>query len=131
MIRIMGLLDQIKTELPEAMAKLKDGIYIATVKKWYKPRTTGEYSQNHHIHGHATQIGAEAGMTKDEVIQEAQEQALSKGYPAKLSPITGKIIPVSESELDTRGAAILIDQLHEIADFLSIKLKEWSPEELE
>jgi len=120
-----------------AIARLQE--YVPTMKKgrpytldirlWYKPRTTGKNTQNPHIHGHATQIGAEIGETKRAVIREAQERAVTKRYPTRLNKF-GRVIPMPEEELDTRGANILIKELHDMAAFLGIRLIEGDAEKL-
>ena len=92
-----------------------------------KPRTTGERSQNTHIHGHATELADEAGDTKDYYLLRAKERAISKGYPYHVDAF-GKCCPESETGLDTVQAAALIDQLHEDAAFLGVTLKEYEDE---
>ena len=89
-----------------------------------KPRTTGERSQNTHIHGHATQLAAETGDDKEYYLLRAKERAISKGYPYHVDAF-GKCCPESETEIDTVQAAALIDQLHEDAAFLGVTLKEY------
>ena len=130
MTRIEGPKAILAEKWPHVLETLDEGrAYVLMVKRWYKPRTTGDNSQNHHIFGHATQIGAFMGMTKMEVIAEAQERALVKGYPTKINAF-GRVVPVPEKELDTRGASILIEELHDMAAFLPLRLKEGYPEDV-
>ncbi len=122
----------IMAELEMRLDSMREGCpYLVTVRRFYQPRSTGWKSQNHHIHGHATQIGAFVGDTKSEIIRIAQNDALTKGYPTTLNHL-GEIIPAGEQNLDSRGAAILIDQLHEMAGFIpDLRLIESSAEKTE
>ena len=124
MIKIRGPKVRLSHDWPEILRQLDDKrIYTLTVKRWYQKRTTGKYSQNHHIYGHAVQIGTCVGNTKFEIIMIAMERAITKDYPTKIL-YTGKIVPMPESEIDSRTAGILIDELHMMAAELDIKLIE-------
>ena len=89
----------------------------------FKHRSTGEFSQNHHINGHCQQIANETGEDFDIIKREAKRKAIKRGYPIT-TDIFGYTKTLSETEIDTTQAGYLIESLHEIADFLSIKLKE-------
>ena len=89
-----------------------------------KPRTTGHRSQNSHIHGHAQQIGEYLGEYKEDVVAEAKRRAVTLGYPVRLNSF-GHNVPESETNISTREAALLIEELHKIASFANIKLKEY------
>ena len=131
MIKFMATRQTICRELEKRVPTLREGRpYTVSIRELRAPRSTGWRSQNHHIHGHATQIGAFVGDTKAEIIRIAQEQAITKGYPTTTNYL-GEMIPKSERELDTREAAILIDQLHEIAAFLGVHLIESSEDKVE
>ena len=97
--------------------------YSCTIRRWYKPRTTGPNSQLNHIWGHATQIGECSGCSPRDVIDQAREDALAKGYSTKMN-FAGRIIPVRISEANTKDAACVIEQMHEYAAFLNIMLVE-------
>ena len=97
--------------------------YSLTIKRWYKPKTTGPNSQLNHIWGHATQIGECSGCSPREVIDQAREDAMSKGYSTKTN-FKGRIVPVRISEANTQDAGYVIDQLHEYASFLNVRLIE-------
>ena len=97
--------------------------YSLTIKRWYKPKTTGPNSQLNHIWGHATQIGECSGCSPREVIDQAREDAMSKGYSTKMN-FAGRIKPVRISEANTQDAGYVIDQLHEYASFLNVRLIE-------
>lgn len=88
-----------------------------------KPRTTGEGSQNHHLNGHIQQICQFTGEGFAETKWQIKQRALAKGYPI----ITGKLgtaLPQSESDASTSECAMLIDECHEVASWLNLKLKE-------
>jgi len=89
----------------------------------FKKRSTGSGSQNHHINGHCQQIANETGEDFDIIKQEAKRKAIKRGYPIRVD-IFGYTRTLSETEIDTEQAGYLIEALHEIADFLSIKLRE-------
>jgi len=89
----------------------------------FKHRSTGEKSQNHHINGHCQQIANETGEDFDIIKAEAKRRAIKRGYPIRTN-VFGEAVPISETETDSEQAGFLIDSLHEIADFLNIKLNE-------
>ena len=89
----------------------------------FKHRSTGPGSQNHHINGHCQQISNETGEDFDVIKEEAKRKAIKRGYPIR-TDIFGYTRTLSETEIDTEQAGYLIESLHEIADFLGIKLRE-------
>tara|TARA_Y100000310_G_scaffold336960_1_gene422818 strand:- start:2153 stop:2557 length:405 start_codon:yes stop_codon:yes gene_type:complete len=118
-----------KAELPDYVRRFSayldaDRKYTVILKRYSKPRSVGFRSQNHHIHGHATQIAEYVGDSKREIIYLAMEDAVSKGYPTRLNH-RNQVVPVPEEEIDSRAANLLIEQLHEIADKLEIDLIEY------
>jgi len=92
-----------------------------------KPRTTGEKSQSHHFNGHVVQIAQEIGEDFDVVKMEIKRRAIKRGYPTRTTKFK-ELIPISESEASTVECSYLIDQAHEVADFLNLKLKESNDE---
>ena len=101
----------------------RNGYLRLVISTPYKHRSTGEKSQNHHINGHVTQISNFTGEDFDIIKMEAKRRAIKRGYPTYID-IFGNTIPVSESEIDSTQAGYLIEELHMIADFLSLILKE-------
>lgn len=89
----------------------------------FKHRSTGENSQNHHINGHVTQIANSTGESFDYIKDYAKREAFKRGYPKRITKL-GETVPVSEIDIDSTQAGYLIEELHLIADFLGIKLKE-------
>jgi len=53
------------TGLIRTVEKDTDGRYVVEIKKWYKRRSTGPHSMNHHINGHIQQIAIETGNDFD------------------------------------------------------------------
>lgn len=106
-------------------------VLALSLRRWVRPRTTGEKSQNHAIHGFATQIANHTGHEKSEVITIAKKRALKRGYPVRtfgdgellLSPFDGEPIPESEKYIDVEQAGYLIDELTQIAAELDVHLK--------
>lgn len=89
----------------------------------FKHRSTGPKSQGNHINGHVFQISNTTGEEFEVVKMEAKRRSMKRGYPWK-SDIFGGTQPLHEYEIDTEQASFLIDELHMIADFLGIVLKE-------
>ena len=89
----------------------------------FKHRSTGEKSQNHHINGHCQQIANSTGEDFDVIKMHAKRTAIKRGYPVR-NDLFGDVQPLSETEIDSEQAGFLIDELHMIADFLGIILKE-------
>ena len=102
----------------------KKGSYISIIlHPPRKPRTTGYKSQNHHFNSHCVQIAQEVGEDFDVVKMEIKKRAIKRGYPTRTTKFHD-LIPISESEASTVDCGHLIDQAHEVADFLGMKLKE-------
>ena len=95
---------------------------IITINKERKPRTTGEYSQNHHLNGHIQQIAVETGNDFSAVKAVVKQMAVSMGYPFRT--LKGMVIPYSESEASTVECAILIEAAHMLAAEQGIILRE-------
>jgi len=131
MLKFMATRQTIARELEKRMPTMREGRpYSVSIRELRDPRSTGWRSQNHHIHGHATQIGAFCGDDKAEIIRIAKEKALTRGYPTTTNYL-GEVIPESEAELDSKGAWILVEVLHEIAAFLGVQLIESSADKVE
>lgn len=101
---------------------LINGFCRNRTSKAKKPRSTGERSQNHHINGHIQQICVETGNDFEAVKMYVKKQAIRRGYP--FETFRGEVIPLSESKIDTVQAGYLIDEIHQLADELSIVLME-------
>jgi len=124
MIKFTAYRQNIQSLLSKYVISMKDGRpYTVTMKLWYKPKTTGKDSQLNHIWGHATQIAEYMGCAPREVIDQAREDALSKGYSTKKN-FRGRVVPVRISESNIMDASYVITQLHEYADFIPLKLIE-------
>lgn len=89
----------------------------------FRHRSTGEKSQNHAINGFVQQIANSTGEDFDVIKMHAKRSAIKRGYPIR-DDLFGDVQPLSETEIDSEQAGFLIDELHMIADFLGIKLKE-------
>lgn len=101
----------------------RGGFISVTFSPPHKPRTTGEKSQSHHFNGHVQQICQFIGEDFDVVKMEIKRRAIKRGYPTRTTKFK-TVIPISESESSTAECAMLIDTVHEIADFLEFTLKE-------
>ena len=97
------------------------------IGKPVKPRTTGFRSQNHHLNGHIQQICQETGDYFDDMKTCVKRRAVARGYPTR-TDVFGDIVPLSESAASTVECALLIEEVHVVASFLSVELKEWDDE---
>jgi hypothetical protein len=88
-----------------------------------KPRTTGEFSQNHRLNGFIQQISAYTGDYFDDCKKHIKKQAISMGYPFHTDSF-GNVVPQSESEASTQECAILIECTQMIASDMGIVLRE-------
>lgn len=89
----------------------------------YKPRTTGENSQNHHLNGHILQVCNETGNDYETIKYCVKMTAVEKfDYP--YTEIAGHIVPKRERDCNTEECAKLIEAVHLLAAELSIVLRE-------
>ena len=99
----------------------KHGGYIQIeVSPPYKKRTTGELSQNNLIWRLITLIANETGNELADVEAAAKERAVKRGYPYRVNQITGRITPLSMTEINTLEAGYLIDELHALCAEMDI-----------
>lgn len=97
-----------------------NGHLMFSVELPHRARTTGPLSQNHAIHGYATQIEEwmDDGTTKREIIEEAMARA---AIPHRTNRF-GREVFKHESDLSIEEAAAIINELTEIAQFLGCPL---------
>ena len=94
-----------------------------TVKPPYKPRTTGDGSQNHHLNGHIIQICNVTGYDYETIKYCIKMIAVEQmDYP--FETIAGHVIPKRESDSDTQECGLLIEASHMLASQLGIILRE-------
>lgn len=94
-----------------------------TVKPPYKPRTTGDGSQNHHLNGHIMQICNVTGNDYETIKYCIKMIAVEQlGYP--FETIAGHIIPKRESDCDTQECGLLIEASHMLASQIGVILRE-------
>ncbi|MBW2037427.1 MAG: hypothetical protein JRI41_08115 [Deltaproteobacteria bacterium] len=117
---------QLLSDYREAFAilhqRVKGAVWELTAGKWYRRRTTGWKSQNHHINGHVQQICIETGQDFETVKAMVKIRAIDAGYPFDV--YRNFTIPKSEAFCNTQEAAMLIEAAHVIAAELGIILKE-------
>ena len=89
----------------------------------YKPRTTGEGSQNHHLNGHIMQICNETGNDYETIKYCVKMIAVEQfGFP--FTEIAGHIVPKRERDSNTEECGKMIEAAHYLAAQLSIVLRE-------
>ena len=89
----------------------------------YKPRSTGQNSQNNLIWKLITVIAECTGNELADVEEAAKERAIKRGYPFHQNKITGKPVPASMSTINTVEAGYLIDELYQIANEYEVRLE--------
>ena len=89
----------------------------------YKPRTTGEGSQNHHLNGHIMQICNETGNDY-ETIKYCVKMIAVEQFGFSFTEIAGHIVPKRERDSNTEECGKMIEAAHYLAAQLSIVLRE-------
>lgn len=89
----------------------------------YKPRSTGQGSQNNLIWKLITIISLETGNELEDVEDAVKERAIKRGYPYHQNKITGKLVPASMKTINTVEAGYLIDELYQIASEYEINVE--------
>ena len=108
----------IKHELRKCRDKHNDYVLV-TLQPPKRPRTTGEYSQNHLLNGIIVQICEETGNDYDSVKDAVKMIAVEQlAYPYKT--IGGKIIPQRERDCSVEECSKLIEAAQMLAADLGI-----------
>ncbi len=97
-----------------------------------KRRSTGPWSQSHHLNGHCQQIANQTGQDFETVKLYGKRMAIARGLPLKTKPdgeivysITdGQPVPISEADMDTIQCGWCIEETHILAAELGIVLRE-------
>lgn len=115
----------------------KDGRRVhILVEAEKRTRSTGEFSQSHHLNGHIQQICSETGNDFTTIKEFLKSQAISKGYPQKmfhgrpLYDLYDRPVGISEADSSTEECALLIEEAHILASDLGIVLREDSYDRL-
>lgn len=90
----------------------------------YKPRSTGKGSQNSKIWACIQQIAQETGNDIEDVEDYIKMKAVARGYPYKVSKLTGQVKPSSMRDINTSEASLLIEELQKLASELGIVLED-------
>lgn len=102
-----------------------NGYVSITIERPYRPRTTGENSQNNLFWKICTLIANKVGDDSEgmkDTEKGIKMRALSKGYPFHLNKITGEKEPESMTKINTVECSYLIDTAIQIASELGIAL---------
>lgn len=110
-------------EVLDSCNKKANGYVSVDINRPYKPRTTGEGSQNNLFYKLVTIIANEIGDDIENVKRDIKIKAVSKGYPMTVSKITGEINPYSTTRINTVEMSYLIDTCYEVISFLGIILE--------
>lgn len=104
------------------LCEKKYGYVCVTLEPPYKPRTTGEKSQNNLFWKLATIIAKETGSSLGEIESGLKYRALAKGYPYHINVVTRKPEPESMTKINTVEMGYLIDTAYEYIAELGIVL---------
>jgi hypothetical protein len=96
---------------------------VVSIGKPRRPRSTGPYSQNHHLNGHCQAIAMETGQDYETVKREVKRMAVSMGYPPP-EEWRGETVYKSEADCTVEECGLLIDAAHLLAAELGILLRE-------
>lgn len=117
-----ALREKLKKELLKCRDKFGDFCQV-TIEPPKKQRSTGIFSQNHHLNGHIMQICGATGNDYDTIKYCVKMKAIEAyGYP--FETVCGQIIPKPEHECDTTECAKLIEAAHILAAEEGIFLQE-------
>lgn len=109
-------------EILDNCHKNSNGYVSVEINRPYKPRTTGEGSQNNKFYALVTEIAKETGNDIEDVKDGVKERALKRGYPYTTNPFTGKIKPYSTTKINTVEMSYLIDECIQLCSELGIIL---------
>ena len=109
--------------LTEVCDKKYGGYMKLEMSPPYRPRTTGENSQNNLIWKLITIIANATGNELPDVEEAAKERAIKRGYPYRVNKITGKPMPASMTTISTVEASYLIEELYQIAAEYEIRVE--------
>ena len=124
MIEFSAIQQTVIDQMQYYQDKMKPGRpYRITLKEIRPKRTTGEFSQNHHLNGHVQQIAEETGNDFTAIKQYIKQRAIGQGYPYTTLP-DGKALPKSEADIDVIECGYAIDECHILAGELGINLRE-------
>lgn len=119
-----GYMEKLKTVLDKCKKKT-NGYVSVTLDRPYKPRTVGDKSQNNLIWKLITIIANEVGDDSEGMIDTEngiKMRALSRGYPFRVSKVTGEKVPLSMKKINTVECSYLIDTAYEVISELGIIL---------
>lgn len=97
-----------------------NGFVSITIERPYKPRTTGEKSQNNKFYALVTQIAKETGNDIEDVKNGVKERAIKRGYPYSINPISKSIQPYSTTKVNTVEMSYLIEECIQVCAELGI-----------
>ena len=106
--------------LLDRSAEKHNGYLTLDVSLPHRKRSTGWKSQNHHLFGHAAQIGKELGYDRREMVYLIAE--MTSDWPMR--EYKGRMVPASESTISVEVASAAIEVAHRIAAENGIRLVE-------
>lgn len=114
----------------------KGGFCSISISQPKTKKSTGAKSQNSHFHGHVAMISESTGQPIEDVKKYLKDQAVTRGYPIlmkkdengdDIEPIQdfwGNIQGDSMKDITSAQCSMLIEQSHQLADEMGIKLIE-------
>lgn len=118
-------------ELMKHCFEKKGGFCSFSLMPPRRARSTGANSQSHHFNGHVQQIATCTGQPFEDVKKFLKANAITRGYPILRSedeiPILdlwGNAQGISEADCTVEECCHLIEESHQLADELGLKLIE-------
>ena len=125
------------SEYRDAMGALYErvphgAVWALEFGRWYPRRSTGPESQCNHFHGHCQTIAEDTGEELGRVKLIIKRRAMKRGYPTMVdekgnivfSRFDGEVLPQSESLASTEQENMLIEETHQVAAEMNIRLIE-------
>jgi len=119
--------------MQERCRQHKNGYIKLVLDVPFRPRRTGPHSGSAHFHGHCQTICADTGNDFEDVKMALKRRAMRRGYPAqtkgdgsiRYSLVDGLPLPQSERDASIEQENMLIEEAHQLAAELDIRLVEY------
>jgi len=120
-----------KKQLLEYCVEKRGGFISLSLSPPKRPRSTGKGSQSHHLNGHVQQIATLTGQPFDDIKKYIKEHAIDRGFPiledengTMILDMWGNKQGISEADCTIEECKYLIEESHQLAAELDIKLEE-------
>jgi hypothetical protein len=106
--------------------------YNLVIQNPTRKRSTGPFSQGHHLNGHVSQIANATGQDFEAVKLYVKRMAIARGLRLKMkadgspvySIVDGEPVPISEADMTVEECGWCIEETHILAAELNVALRE-------